>query len=378
MGDLVRARKVMRFYLADGIGPILFRRLVEAFGSVEEVLEASPRQWSGVEGVSARRAKAIEAVTDEQIEAEIARAAAIGAAIVCQGDDDYPESLLSLADPPMLLYVRGRIEPADATALGIVGSRRCSHYGIEQAMRFGQLLGRAGMTVVSGGARGIDTAAHRGALSVGARTLVVMGCGLDTLYPPENCELFEQILAADQGALISELPMGTGVKSENFPKRNRIITGLSLGLLVVEAAPNSGALISAKYAVEQGRGLFAVPGRVDSPASRGTNSLIREGATLVQDLGDILDDLGPVGQGLQPPEEELDRPRVVPSLTFEEARLLECLERGAMAIDDLAAAAAMPAGQVASQMTMLVLKGVVEQKPGSIFVRKAWVAGPSK
>ncbi|MFW5840625.1 MAG: DNA-processing protein DprA, partial [Planctomycetota bacterium] len=212
-----------------------------------------------------------------------------------------------------------------------------------------------------------------GALAAGGRTVMVAGCGLDTIYPPENAELFEQIVESGQGVLLSELPMGTGVKSENFPKRNRIISAMSLGLLVIEAAPKSGALISARFAAEQNRTVFAVPGRVDSPASRGTNQLIREGAILVQNLDDILEDLGQVGQEMTPEPEEVRTPAVRPSLTESESRIIQQMPSEAIGLDDLVRRTGLSSAEVTSVLTLLVLKGVVEQRPGNMFIRKAWV-----
>jgi DNA processing protein len=366
-------RLYLRFHLASGIGPILFRRLVEAFGDMPALAEAGPRQWARVDGMGPKRAEAITAVTEDRIDDELAAAEAAAVRLYCWSDAGYPAALKSIYDCPPVVYIRGRVDKADAVAVGVVGSRRCSHYGLEQAGRFGQLLARAGFTVVSGGARGIDSAAHRGALAAGGRTVMVAGCGLDTTYPPENAELFEQIVQAGQGILLSELPMGTGVKGENFPKRNRIISGLSLGLLVVEAAPRSGALISARFAAEQNRVVFAIPGRVDSPASRGTNQLIREGAILVQNLDDMLEDLGEVGQEMSPEPEEMDRPAVMPDLSAPEARLVGAMGTEAMGLDELVRASGMSSAEVTSRMTILVLKGVIEQRPGNVFVRKKWV-----
>jgi DNA processing protein len=269
-----------------------------------------------------------------------------------------------------VLYVRGALEPADAVAMAMVGSRRCTHYGLEQAERFGGLLGRAGFTVVSGGARGIDTAAHRGALSAGGRTIAVMGCGLQHVYPPENVDLFERIIGEGRGALVSTLPMATGVQSQNFPARNRIISGLSQGVLVVEAARKSGSLITAGQAAEQGRIIFAVPGRVDSPFSQGTNGLIRDGAILVQDLDDILEHLGQLGTVLA--DEPTSRPPAppMPNLDDAERAILAAFEGRAMGLDQLATATGLATHRVVASMTMLAIKGLVAQRPGNTFERK--------
>ena len=366
--DETRIRAYLRLHLADGVGPVLFWRLVDGFGDVTAV-PTSPQQLRAVEGIGAKTAGAIAAVTDEQIDEELAEAERRGASILSCEDDAYPAAMKSLPGRPPLLYVRGRLEPADAVALAIVGARRSTHYGQEQAERFAQLLGRAGFTVVSGGARGIDTAAHRGALAVGARTVAVMGCGLSQTYPRENEKLFEQIVAEDRGALVSELQMRTAVLAGNFPTRNRIISGLSLGVLIVEAARRSGSLITAREAAEQGRDVFALPGRVDSPMSQGTNSLIRDGAILVQNLEDILEHLGSVGEVLG--EEKSDATAALPpGLNPAEQALADALADGPMALDELARCCEIDSGRAAAAMTMLILKGAVIQKPGNVFARK--------
>jgi len=286
--------------------------------------------------------------------------------IIALEDPRYPAALAAIHDRPAVLYVRGRLERTDALAMGIVGSRRCTHYGMEQAERFAQLLGRAGFTVVSGGARGIDTAAHRGALAGGGRTIAVMGCGLCQIYPRENDKFFDQIVSEDRGALVSELPMKTAVLGGNFPTRNRIISGLSLGVLIVEAARRSGSLHTAREAAEQGRVVFAVPGRVDSPLSQGTNELIRNGAILVQNLDDILEHLGQVGDKIA--VEEDSAAQVLPAgLTEIEAALLALLREGPSGLDELSRAGGVDSGRAASAMTMLVLKGLVAQQPGNVF-----------
>jgi DNA processing protein len=370
-------RPLLRLHLADGVGPATFHRLLKAFRTPEGAAAASEGQLRRVQNVGPKTALAIRSVSDEDVDAELAEADRLGVRLIGCNSREYPRPLTFLGDGrPPVLYVRGELTANDAVAVGIVGSRRCTHYGMEQAGRFGELLGRAGFTVVSGGARGIDTAAHRGALAVGGRTVAVMGCGLSHTYPRENRRLFEEIVESGQGALVSELPMRTAVKAGNFPTRNRIISGLSLGVLIVEAARRSGALITARDAAEQNRSLFAVPGPVDSPMSQGTNDLIRDhGATLVQGLDDILEDLGDVGEAMSIAEAEGELPSseeipLPPGLDETERTLIAALSRRGKPLDDVVRETGVPTAKAASAMTMLVLKGVVEQRPGNVFVRR--------
>lgn len=371
MGDRQTLRATLRLHLADGVGALTFRRLIEAFGTAQAALAAGPGGWRRLDGVGPKTCSAIEAVTDEQIDEELAEAEARGAKVLLQDDEAYPVALRHVHDAPAVLYVRGRLEQADAVAVGIVGARRCTYYGLEQGERFAQLLARAGFTVVSGGARGIDAAAHRGALAAGGRTIAVMGCGLAQTYPRENAELFERIVADGRGAVVSELPMRTGVQSKNFPLRNRIISGLSLGVLVVEAAQRSGALITARTAIDQNREVFAVPGRVDSPMSQGTNELIRtHQAALVQGLDDILEHLGGVGQDMAPPQETMQDRIAAAAMDQTERKLVEALREAALSIDELVRRTALDSARVAAAMTMLTIKGLVAQQPGQIFALK--------
>src|SRR5690606_27078295 len=223
---------------------------------------------------------------------ELEQARALGVTLLSLEDADYPPLLREIPNPPLVLYMKGDLQPRDLNAVAIVGSRKCSHYGREQAERFGSLLAGAGVTVISGGARGVDSAAHRGAIRhPDGRTIAVLGCGIDITYPPENQSLFEQIAA--RGAVISEYPIGTQPLAENFPRRNRIVSGMSRGVLVIEADTRSGALITARQAADDhNRPVMAIPGRVDNPLSAGPHALIRDGATLVTSLEDILDALG--------------------------------------------------------------------------------------
>ena len=371
MADSQTLRSALRLHLADGVGARTFDRLIEAFGSVEAAVAAGPGGWRQVRGIGEKTCQAIAGVNDEQVQAELDAAADGGVEIVSRDDGAFPAALRAIYDCPPVLYIRGRLAEEDAVAVGVVGARRCTHYGLEQGRRFGELLGQAGFTVVSGGARGIDTAAHRGALAAGGRTLAVMGCGLGKIYPPENAKLFARIVAEDRGAIVSELPMGVGVQARNFPLRNRIISGLSLGVLVVEAATRSGALITAREAIEQGREVFAVPGRVDSPMSRGTNELIRDGsATLTQDLDDVLGPLGEVGRRMTPPEETPEDRLAAAALDETEKKLVQALREGELRIDDLVRRTDLSSAQVAAAMTMLAIKGLVIQQPGQLFAIK--------
>ncbi|MEL6739239.1 MAG: DNA-processing protein DprA [Planctomycetota bacterium] len=299
-----RTRRLLALTTVPKLGPVRIARLIAGLGDVESVLHASEAQLARVRGIGPGLSRTIARNlrdADRLADQELARLEACDAEPIAIGEDRYPALLAPLRDAPIILTARGTAATEhDLRAVAIVGSRRCSAYGIEQSERFAGVFARAGYIVVSGGARGIDAAAHRGALRQGGRTVAVLGCGLARCYPPEHRELFDRI-AAEGGAVMSELPADTPPNADNFPARNRIISGMSLGVLVVEAGERSGALITARMAVEDhGREVFAIPGRIDAPASRGTNALLRDaGAALVtspEEVVELLDDAAGVAR----------------------------------------------------------------------------------
>lgn len=292
------AKGLLRLTLVPGLGPIRIKALLDKFGSPDRVFGASQADLMQVEKIGEINSRAIltaAADSERAAQQELDRANALGVRVLCIGEPDYPSLLARIPDPPPILYVRGSIDPdgLDAIGLAIVGSRDCSAYGVEQAERFAGTLAASGITIVSGGARGIDSAAHRSALRAKGRTIAVLGCGLSVCYPPENDRLFAQI--AENGAVISELPIATQPEAKNFPARNRLISGMSLGTLVVEAGRRSGALITARLALDDhNREVMAIPGRLDSPSALGCLDLIKKReAALVTEPGDVLEVLRP-------------------------------------------------------------------------------------
>ena len=287
---------------------------------------------------------------------------------IARGDPRYPPPLLETPDPPALLYARGTFEPRDQLAIALVGSRRCTSYGMRIAERLASSLARTGFTIVSGLARGIDAAAHRGALKAGGRTIAVLANGLEQVYPPEHAELAGEI--ARRGVVLSELPMRQGPLAGLFPQRNRIISGLCLGVVVVEAAPRSGSLSTAHHAMEQNREVFAVPGPVDSLASRGCHRLIRDGARLVETVDDILEELGPLVREVHTaPDETPVRHPAELCLSDQERSLLGQLDNHPVGVDELITRTSLTASQVLATLSVLELKRLVRRLPGHQFVR---------
>jgi len=372
--------KWLKLRFADGIGPKTFAKLLAAFGSVDRALGVSVRQMCGIEGIGAKTAERIASSRDKfDVSAELAIAERCGVWIANLTDDRYPPVLKRIYDPPPVLYVKGTLSPADSLAVAIVGSRRCSLYGKEQSSRLAHLLASAGFTIVSGMARGIDTAAHHGVLAANGRTIAVQGCGLANVFPPENRKLFERI--AECGACISELPLRYEPLPENFPPRNRIIAGLSLGTIIIEAGLNSGALITARAALDSNREVMAVPGKIDSPLSKGAHQLIKEGARLVESVEDVMETLGYYTEQLKEhatksvvqAAEQVEAPLFDVTqlrLSDSERLLYDCLDKEPMHIEDLIVEVDLTAGDVNAALVSMQLKGLARQLPGGFFTRR--------
>jgi len=390
-------RALLALNLTQGIGQTRAGALLAHFGTAEAAIETGADQWMALEGMSRAQANklkgALERTLDsDAIASECQLMAEHGISLVSTHDPGYPRLLRLIPDPPPLLWMRGELQAHDALALAIIGSRRCTHYGREQADRFAAHAAQAGLCVISGGAQGIDAAAHRAALRHGGRTIAAIGSGLANPYPKAHRELFDEIAEgeANRGALLSELPMTTPARADNFPRRNRIISGLALGVLVVEAAARSGALITARLCVEEhARELMAIPGRVDSRASDGCHKMIREGwARLVTGGADMLDALGETGQILKTEmvqlpqgmtgdaaesasarEEDSDASPFNAKLSDAQKRIVEALSQP-RSLDQLVATTELPTHQVQSELTLLELQGHIERCGGLLKRRR--------
>ena len=346
-----------------GVGRSTFRKLVQQFGSPEQALHA-PEESLRAGGLSEKTIAGIrDGSWQEQAGRELDRAAAAGVAIIPDDDPRYPVALREAPDRPLYLYVKGQLEPDDE-AVAIVGTRSPSPYGMTVTHRIAGDLAAAGLTVVSGLARGIDTQAHKGALTARGRTVAVLACGIDQVYPPENKALAAQIVKT--GAIVTENPFGTKPESGYFPARNRIISGLARGTVIIEASEDSGSLITAKYTLDQNRKLYAVPGNIGSPFSKGPNSLIKQGAILIESAADVLEDLGirsrTAGQDREPAP--------LPELDTEEAAVFGCLGTEPKHIDAIMNESRTQAGRLSAVLMSLELKGVARQLPGKYFLRE--------
>ncbi|NWG03107.1 MAG: DNA-protecting protein DprA [Syntrophaceae bacterium] len=351
--------------LIPGIGSVLFRRLLDRFGTPEAVFRAPAKELLKIEGLGAKVTGEIQKGPSEKaVKRELSLLEKVGGKIMTFQDSDYPKRLKEIYDPPALLYMRGELKSRDELAIALVGSRKTSPYGRWFTEKIGQDLARHGITIVSGMARGIDSVAHQGALQGGGRTIAVLGCGIDVIYPSENRNLFYQII--EQGAVLSEFPMGTPPEGGHFPRRNRIISGLSIGVVIVQASSESGSLITAGYALEQGREVFAVPGNVGAEGSRGTNRLIKEGAKLVESTEDILEEILPSWEK----EKEVISQTPIPDLDGEEKLLYHLLGDTPLHIDALIRESQLDPGRVSSLLLNLELKGLICQWPGKCFSKK--------
>ena len=357
--------------MIPGLGPVRMRALLASLGSPEVILSAGRNALASTSGVGPETAAAIanwEQTVD--LAPELERIAAFGARVITWDAPEYPAALRTIDNPPFVLYVWGDLQPGDARAIGVVGSRNVTHYGVECAKKLSYQFAYAGYTVVSGLARGIDTAAHQGALAAKGRTIAVIGSGLSKLYPPENQGLAEKI--AECGAVLSEYPMLRPADRQTFPYRNRIVAGWGKALVVVEAGLNSGALITANQAIEQGRAVFSVPGPIDRPTSAGSNRLIQQGAKLIVGAEDVLDEIGmliPSGTKTKSPAAMLpELPIAAPRLSQDETLLLTALQVGELSLDELCSATRLPTYKVSSTLLGLELKRLAKPLPGQRYV----------
>jgi DNA processing protein len=352
-----------------GVGLVLAQRLLQRFGSPAAVFRASFADLTALKGISPAMAQAIRGFRDwDKLEAGLARLKPAGVEMITQDDPRFPVRLREIPYPPLYLFIKGTLMPTDAQAVAIVGTRGASYYGLKACRRLAGGLAARGVTVVSGLARGIDTAAHQGALEMSGRTLAVLGCGLDVVYPPENRKLYEEI--PEHGALVSEFPLGTPPEARNFPIRNRIISGLTLGVVVVEAGVSSGTAITVRYALDQSREVFAVPGPIDSPTSLGPHRLIQEGAKLVQDIDDILQELPALHRGPGPLFATAASAGRVPEAAsrLPEDPLLPLLGSEPMQLEELVQASHLPVKDILTRLTLLELQGLVKELPGKCYV----------
>ncbi len=359
----------LRVSLTVGVGPLIYRALLERFGDAKGVLQASRADLIGTPGVGAKVADALRRSAQSEDAAELLSACQrYGVQVVTEDSDAYPALLSEIPDPPAVLFVRGNLAEADRLGIAIVGARQASPYGRRIAERLAGELSAAGMTVVSGLARGIDAAAHRGAMHGGGRTIAVLGGGVLNVYPPEHVGLADQV--AESAALISECSPFHPPRTGSFPRRNRLITGMTLGVVVVEASFRSGALISARLAGEQGREVYAVPGRIDTATARGCHRLLRDGAKLVESIDDILEELGPLAH---PTRRTIDstpiRHPAELKLNDVERAVLDHTKDEATSIDEIIDRSELPTPQVLAAISALEMRRLICRVGGSQIIR---------
>lgn len=354
--------------LADGVGPRTQSALLEAFGTAENVLAQPFESLLQVQGIGPKTATSLINPDRIQQARELwQECQKLGIAVAQRSTADYPRRLAEICDAPAIMYRRGVLLPQDELAIAIVGSRRCTAYGRRHAERLSAALARAGFTIISGLARGVDAAAHRGALQAGGRTVAVLASGVRDIYPPEHKELADEI--TQQGALLSEMPIDQRPLPGLFPQRNRIISGLCLGVIVIEATRNSGALYTARHAMEQGREVFALPGQVDSLASEGCHELIRDGVTLVRNADDVLAMLGPLPMPTSTTSAvTIHSPREL-VLNPLETEVLNRISMQPVHVDELLRDTNIEVSRVLATLTVLEMRRLIRRLPGSMFVR---------
>ena len=365
-------RAALLLHLISGVGPAAQRLLLERFERPEQVLRATREDLLQTPGIGPKLADRISTAELQQAESEIQRCFEHHIAIVMTGDQQYPTILQHIDDPPAALFLRGAFTDQDALAVAIVGSRHASRYGLQQAERLARALSLEGMTIVSGLARAVDAAAHRGALAAGGRTIAVLASGVLQIYPPEHSRLAAEIVG--QGALVSEAPPFRKPISGAFPQRNRLISGMSLGVLVIEAAERSGALITARHALEQGREVFALPGRVDSRMSRGCHQLLRDGAKLVESVDDVLEELGPLVAPMSAAACDDSTSMQIRDarelqLGDQERLVLNLIESEPTHIDVVSRQCDLTMAQLLATVSVLEARRLVERVAGGSFVR---------
>lgn len=378
MGKGKKLQAWLALHLVPGLGPITCFKLLNHFGGPEEVLAAPIPELTRVCRLRPESRSALADTAKIKLmvraAAEIERAWQENITVISCDDSLYPSQLRNIHDPPLVLFIRGNPEILCGHGIGMVGSRSATHYGRDISQKMANSLARHGFTVISGMALGIDTAAHQGALAANGRTIAVLGCGLDIIYPPSNHKLYDEICTT--GAVISEYPFGTRPEHFRFPARNRIISGLSLGVVVVEAANRSGSLITAGHALEQGREVFAVPGRIDSAKSAGTHYLLQQGAKLVQSMNDIVDELShiPVNTGRLLLDNDDSSRGCRPRLSKEEAKLLTCLDVYPQTIEELVSVSGFTVQKTNELLLLLELKGHVDSLPGKTYQKNSTVS----
>lgn len=359
---------LLRLALVDGVGPKTWQALLGRFGSAAAVLQAPVEELRNVPGVGATIAERIVQAARGNVDELLGVCRKYSIDILPQSCEQFPRLLREIDYPPILLFAKGSLAPQDNLALAVVGTRHPTSYGLRQAERLAGGLARAGFTVVSGLARGIDQAAHRGSLAAGGRTIAVLANGLANIYPPEHTQLAQEIVK--QGVLLSESPPQAIPAGGTFPRRNRLISGLSLGTIVVEAGTRSGALITARHAMEQGREVFAVPGRVDDRTSRGCHQLIRDGATLVESVDDVLDQLGPLVEPVRTqPDREIRNPAEL-QLNEVEQKVLEAIDTAPTSTDQIIAITGIPASRVLATLSVLEMRRLIRRTSGNTVARR--------